>query len=128
MTEYKAIKKVRIGEKDYYPGETFKEVNDGRNWKLIERLGLIVKVSSDTPSAPVPKEEIVEIPTNPLPESTEDLTSAEKSDNNTRKAIVKEEAKGWLKVYDENGNQLGKATRDQEEAELIKMEYETAPE
>jgi hypothetical protein len=30
----------------------------------------------------------------------------------------------WFKVYDENGNQIGKPTRDETEAELIKIDYE----
>lgn len=112
MTEYKAIKRVRIGEKDYHPGQTFEEVNDGRNWNLIERLGLIVKISDG---------DISESPKEPL-------TNPVKSGIVTRKAEIREEGKGWLKVYDEKGQQIGKATRDEEEAELIKLEYETQPE
>ena len=30
----------------------------------------------------------------------------------------------WYKVYDESGNQIGKPTRDETEAELIKIDYE----
>lgn len=126
MTNYKAIHVLRVGEHEYFPGEVFTPIDD-RDWNSLVRFG----IASETNEEPTDKKitaKQVKIPSEPLPESTEDLTSAEKSVINTRKAIVKEEAKGWLKVYDENGLQLGKATRDQEEAELIKMEYETAPE
>lgn len=126
MTNYKAIHVLRVGDHDYFPGEVFAPIDD-RDWNSLVRFG----IASETDEKPTEKKALgkqVEIPSEPLPESTEDLTSTEKSDTNTRKAEIREESKGWLKVYDEEGNQLGKATRDQEEAELIKMEYETAPE
>jgi len=37
--------------------------------------------------------------------------------------IVKGKA-GWLHVEDENGNKVGDSTRDEDEAELIKLSYE----
>lgn len=125
MTNYKAIHVLRVGEHEYFPGEVFTSIDD-RDWNSLVRFG----IASETNEEPTDKKitaKQVEIPSEPLPESTEDLTSAEKSDTNVRKAEVKK-AGVWYKVFDEAGEQIGSATRDQEEAELIKMEYETAPE
>lgn len=50
---------------------------------------------------------------------TEEVTETPK----TKEAKI-EKSGVWFKVYDENGNQIGKPTRDETEAELIKIDYE----
>lgn len=123
MVNYKAVQVLRVGENEYFPGEVFEAIEDGRDWSSLVRFGQAVETTEkptdkashkkEAPKAEPPKE---------------DLTNPVKSGIVTRKAEIREEGKGWLKVYDEKGQQIGKATRDEEEAELIKLEYETQPE
>ncbi len=123
MVNYKAVQVLRVGENEYFPGEVFEAIEDGRDWSSLVRFGQAVETTENPTDKDSPKKETPKVDS-----PKEDLTTPIKSGIVTRKAEVREEGKGWLKVYDEEGNQIGKATRDEEEAELIKLEYETKPE
>lgn len=117
MTNYKVLQSIVIGEDTFHPGDVVAETDDGRDWSGMARLKLVEATGE--------RQKIVE---QEEPVTEKPLTNTVKSGIVTRKAEIREEGKGWLKVYDEKGQQIGKATRDEEEAELIKLEYETQPE
>lgn len=120
MTNYKVLQSIVIGEDTFHPGDVVAETDDGRDWSGMVRLKL-VEATGERQKIVEQEEAVTETP-------KEDLTNEETPAIVTRKAEIREEGKGWLKVYDEKGHQIGKATRDEEEAELIKLEYETQPE
>lgn len=119
MTNYKVLQSIVIGEDTFHPGDVVAETNDGRDWSGMVRLKL-VEPTGERQKNVEQEEPVIESP-------KEDLTNPVKSGIVERKAEVKK-AGVWYKVFDENGEQLGSATRDEEEAELIKLEYETQPE
>jgi hypothetical protein len=120
MTNYKVLQSIVVGEETYHPGDVVAETDDGRDWSGMVRLKLVEPTGERQKIVEQEEPVVVESP-------NEDLTNNETPAIVTRKAEVKK-AGVWYKVFDENGEQLGSATRDEEEAELIKLEYETQPE
>jgi len=81
--------------------------------------------ASPEPSVAETKEEASEEDEEPVEDeaSEEDEEPVEDEAPKRVGKVVKGKA-GWLHVEDENGNKVGDSTRDEDEAELIKLSYE----
>jgi hypothetical protein len=110
MTNYKVIKQIRVGDTIFEPGDVVPETQD-RDWVMLVRLKLVEPSQEKTTAASAQ-------PTIPL-------TNQEVSVTDKSKPIIKEEEKGWIKVY-VDGEQIGKATRDMSEAKKIAKEWQEA--
>lgn len=98
--QYKVLKSILVGSTWFYPDEIVDATED-RDWKFIESLGLVEAVIGTAK----PKEV--------------------KTEPKTKQATITK-AGVWYKVHNESGEQIGKPTRDEEEAEFIKLDYETS--
>ena len=61
---------------------------------------------------------------NEEPEEADDPEAPEAPEAPKRVGTIVKGKAGWLHVEDENGNKVGDSTRDEDEAELIKLSYE----
>jgi len=57
-------------------------------------------------------------------EAEEPIEEAPEPEASKRVGTIVKGKAGWLHVEDENGNKVGDSTRDEDEAELIKLSYE----
>lgn len=119
MTNYKAIQVLRVGEDEYFPGEVFKAIEDGRDWECLVRFNQAVE-TTETPT----KKNKSTAPVTPTPEK-EVLTSEEKSSTVKGKKAEVKKAGVWYQIFDENGEKIG-STRDEEEANKIAADYASA--
>lgn len=110
MTNYKVLKQIRVGDKLFEPGDIVPETQD-RDWSMLVRFKLVEPSQEKTVTA--------------SQAYTKLLTNQEVSVTDKAKPIIKEEEKGWIKVY-VDGEQIGKATRDMSEAKKIAKEWQEA--
>jgi len=105
----KALKLVKIADKEYLPGDTFEQVDDGRDWLAMKMMGMIVDI---------PDEEIFESPDQEIiePIKEKDLTLDDNSVN--VEPEIKAAGPAWFKVW-LGDEQLGKAVRTKDEAQEI---------
>lgn len=102
--KFRVLQAIRVGS-EIHPFGAIIDATDDRDWEQIERLGLVEKVEGVSSTIGLQRLETT------------------KTDNNKRATIKR--GGPWYKVFNEKGEQLGKPTRDEEEAHRIKADYET---
>lgn len=123
MTEYKVLKRIKVGKDWHNPGDSVKGTDD-HDWARIVNLGLaILKDGDDKEQKPFTPKAIKETPKEPTSEPNTPLTNLDNRANNTSKEpVIKPAGKAWFKVY--LGDEvLGKAVRTKEEAQEIIDEW-----
>lgn len=106
--KFRVLQAIRVGS-EIHPFGAIIDATDDRDWEQIERLGLVEKV--DDNSAVFEHFSQKGLQTVIIPDDT-------------KRATIKRGGP-WYKVFNEKGEQLGKPTRDEEEAHRTKADYET---
>jgi len=106
----KALKLIKIADKEYFPGNFFEQIDDGRDWLAMKMMGMIV----DIPDEEIVSEDAIEEIIKPIKENL--LTT----DTNSVSVMPEIRAAGpaWNKVF-LGDVQIGKTVRTKEEAQEI---------